>query len=294
MIFHKNNKKGIALIGVIVAMTILSAITIGFTQWYMSLNSSVNMTGERMEEMSIAYDKWNQIISEDFDSLIERIADLPSKKETETIGGKYDLTVTYGSEGKFEDGKCVSGTPEDETQKCVPVSISVTKKDSSSGLGLNVKPYSLATTRIASQGGGSSDKVHGNTGVITANTSWTVPKGVKQISVTASAGGGGGGGFNASWNSYSTNGNSTIIGNLVTLTGGGGGDNSSAGQEQTGTGENVYVYKQGGTGGNGTPYISLPAEYAKYGQGGEGGSGRGGYGGHGGTCYKTGFVKLSV
>ena len=66
-------KSGVGMIGLIVSLTIFSAILVGFTTWYINLNNNVAITGERMEEMSIAYDRWNQIINEDFDSLKERV-----------------------------------------------------------------------------------------------------------------------------------------------------------------------------------------------------------------------------
>ena len=145
-------KSGVGMTGLIVSLTIFSAILVGFTTWYINLNNNVAITGERMEEMSIAYDRWNQIINEDFDSLKERVDKISGRTESKLISNKYDLTIAYGSEGKFINGECVDGQAADDEQRCIPVSISVKNRNAIAGVAS--KPYSLSTTRVASQGSG--------------------------------------------------------------------------------------------------------------------------------------------
>lgn len=148
MIKFKNiikNKKGITLLTTLLGMMIFAGFAVGAIQLEIQLNNATNLTSIKMEAMSVAYDKWNSVVNEDFNELEERITKLNNRQENINIGSKYLVSTTYGTKGKFTDGTCKTGTAGDGEKACLPVTISVSLLDNKS-----VNPVSLSMNRIAS------------------------------------------------------------------------------------------------------------------------------------------------
>lgn len=155
----------------------------------------------------------------------------------------------------------------------------------------------ISETTVSASEAELKDKIFENSKIFTSSDTFTVPDGVTEIYVTASAGGGGGGGgpiwevrapvpaprpINPGTNG--TSGGNTIIDSLLTLNGGGGGTacdgynntHSANGKSYDNKIEND-TYKNYGNGGNGAEHPN--------------GTYKAGTGGKGENCYKT---KITV
>lgn len=143
------SRKGYSVLLVVLGIIVAGIAMLPITKWYLSLHAGMEDLDTRFEMQSIVQDAWNRLLAEDYDETTERIATKGSSY-TEDIGDKWTLKYTYGSEGSYESAQCnTSVTPSDDDRKCRKVTISVEPK---AGSGVTAKPYSIETTRVASQG----------------------------------------------------------------------------------------------------------------------------------------------
>ncbi len=94
---HFRNRSGQgSLVGVIVATVMFSMIVAAGTEWYLSMNKSTGRMQEQMAAQSYAYNEWQNVLAEDYDSL--------SSKTRKNVSDKFDLKRDVGAE------KIISGS----------------------------------------------------------------------------------------------------------------------------------------------------------------------------------------
>ncbi len=94
---HFRNRSGQgSLVGVIVATVMLSMICAAGTEWYLSINKSTGRMQEQMAAQSYAYNEWQNVLAEDYDSL--------SSKDRKNVSDKFDIKRDVGAE------KTISGS----------------------------------------------------------------------------------------------------------------------------------------------------------------------------------------
>lgn len=139
------NKKGVGQIALAVIISTVISLAIAFsTNWYIALNKNTKITSDKMAQMSIAYNKWQNLINGDYDEQVLKL----NTEEKETIGD-YEITTFYKDEGSVgSNGECNTSVPATiKNNRCMTVTISVNRKDGSG----TSQPYSLTANRIASQ-----------------------------------------------------------------------------------------------------------------------------------------------
>lgn len=88
---HFKNRSGQGgLVGVIVATVMLSTIVAAGTEWYLSMNKSTGRMQEQMAAQSYAYNEWQNVLAEDYDSL--------SSKARKNVSDKFDIKRDVGVE----------------------------------------------------------------------------------------------------------------------------------------------------------------------------------------------------
>lgn len=94
---HFQNRSGQgSLVAVIVATVMLSTIVAAGTEWYLSMNKSTGRMQEQMAAQSYAYNEWQNVLAEDYDSL--------SSNARKNVSDKFDLKRDVGAE------KTISGS----------------------------------------------------------------------------------------------------------------------------------------------------------------------------------------
>ena len=87
--FQSRSGEG-SLVGVIVATVMLSTIVAAGTEWYLSINKSTGRMQEQMAAQSYAYNEWQNVLAEDYDSL--------SSKARKNVSDKFDIKRDVGVE----------------------------------------------------------------------------------------------------------------------------------------------------------------------------------------------------
>ena len=94
-----------SLIAVILASVIGTIIISSTTQWFLSMNKTMDGTNDRLEAMTIAMSEWQRL---EHMSLDELEANRENYKNPYDVGEKFKVGVTLGEQGFFDEGKCNS------------------------------------------------------------------------------------------------------------------------------------------------------------------------------------------
>ena len=106
-----------SLIAVILASVIGTIIISSTTQWFLSMNKTMDGTNDRLEAMTIAMSEWQRL---EHMSLDELEANRENYKNPYDVGEKFKVGVTLGEQGFFDEGKCnsLTGTYAGENANC--------------------------------------------------------------------------------------------------------------------------------------------------------------------------------
>lgn len=106
-----------SLVAVILASVIGTIIISSTTQWFLSMNKTMDGTNDRLEAMTIAMSEWQRL---EHMSLDELEANRENYKNPYDVGEKFKVGVTLGEQGFFDEGKCnsLTGTYAGENANC--------------------------------------------------------------------------------------------------------------------------------------------------------------------------------
>ena len=146
----KSDKSGQgSLIAVILASVIGTIIISSSTQWFLSMNKTMDRTDDRLEAMSIAMSEWQRL---EHMSLDELEANRENYKTPYNVGDKFTVGVNLGGQGFFNNGTCnaLTGDYASESPNCFKDTVmTVYDKDGKA-------IYTTRSLPLSSQGGGGS------------------------------------------------------------------------------------------------------------------------------------------
>lgn len=144
----KSDKSGQgSLIAVILASVIGTIIISSSTQWFLSMNKTMDRTDDRLEAMSIAMSEWQRL---EHMSLDELEANRENYKTPYNVGDKFTVGVNLGGQGFFNNGTCnaLTGDYASESPNCFKdTTMTVYDKDGKA-------MYTTRSLPLSSQGGG--------------------------------------------------------------------------------------------------------------------------------------------
>lgn len=114
----KSDKSGQgSLVAVILASVIGTIIISSTTQWFLSMNKTMDRTDDRLEAMSIAMSEWQRL---EHMSLDELEANRENYKTPYNVGDKFTVGVNLGEQGFFDNGTCnaLTGDYASESPNC--------------------------------------------------------------------------------------------------------------------------------------------------------------------------------
>lgn len=122
------NKSAQGSMLVLVLATMVGGIVISSaTQWYLQMNQNINVSTDKLNAMTLAYDAWNKIIPQSYEELASKTG-----KTEEEKAGDLRIVKEYGNTGVYNDstGKCESGSPSsDSPRSCMNIALKVFDKD---------------------------------------------------------------------------------------------------------------------------------------------------------------------
>lgn len=106
-----------SLVAVILASVIGTIIISSTTQWFLSMNKTMDGTDDRLEAMSIAMSEWQRL---EHMSLDELEANRENYKTPYNVGDKFTVGVNLGEQGFFDNGTCnaLTGNYASESPNC--------------------------------------------------------------------------------------------------------------------------------------------------------------------------------
>lgn len=114
----KSDKSGQgSLVAVILASVIGTIIISSTTQWFLSMNKTMDGTNDRLEAMTIAMSEWQRL---EHMSLDELEANRENYKTPYKVGDNFTVGVNLGEQGFFDNGTCnaLTGDYASESPNC--------------------------------------------------------------------------------------------------------------------------------------------------------------------------------
>lgn len=102
-----------SLVAVILASVIGTIIISSTTQWFLSMNKTMDGTNDRLEAMTIAMSEWQRL---EHMSLDELEVNRENYKTPYDVGDKFKVGISLGEQGYFDKGKCNSLTGDYATE----------------------------------------------------------------------------------------------------------------------------------------------------------------------------------
>ena len=131
------------LMSIIIGVVALAAVMIPVTKWIVSMSNDTEELSTKLEMQSYIQDYWHKVNAATYDEFQEEIS---AKGTTwkEDVGGKYELTIKFSADGKYQNAQCYVGTAAGtEDRHCRKAEISIISKENTS------LAQGLETTKIS-------------------------------------------------------------------------------------------------------------------------------------------------
>ena len=113
-----SNRKGQGSLVAVILASVIGTIIIGSTtQWFLSMNKTMDGTNDRLEAMTIAMSEWQRLEHMSLDDLE---ANRENYKTPYKVGDNFTVGVNLGEQGFFDNGTCnaLTGTYAGENANC--------------------------------------------------------------------------------------------------------------------------------------------------------------------------------
>lgn len=113
-----SDKRGQGSLVAVILASVIGTIIIGSTtQWFLSMNKTMDGTNDRLEAMTIAMSEWQRL---EHMSLDELEANRENYKTPYKVGDNFTVGVNLGEQGFFDNGTCnaLTGTYAGENANC--------------------------------------------------------------------------------------------------------------------------------------------------------------------------------
>ena len=113
-----SNRKGQGSLVAVILASVIGTIIIGSTtQWFLSMNKTMDKTSDQLESMTIATSEWQRL---EHMSLDELEANRENYKTPYKVGDNFTVGVNLGEQGFFDNGTCnaLTGDYASESPNC--------------------------------------------------------------------------------------------------------------------------------------------------------------------------------